>query len=130
MPGYMTAGQGWFDWRVSDPDINSIIDDDAIYIDILVACEYYNYFIVNEVIIIVKLANITIITTGYPFRGKIPEKSGGGVRVVQMKDVSSENGICWSSVVETELTGKNNLIGLWREMYSLRHEGRATMRSW
>jgi len=54
----------------------------------------------------VKLANITIITTGYPLRGKIPEKSGGGVRVVQMKDVSSENGICWSSVVETELTGK------------------------
>lgn len=25
---------------------------------------------------------------------------------MQMKDVSSENGICWSSVVETELTGK------------------------
>jgi len=53
-----------------------------------------------------KLANITIITAGYPFRGKIPEKSGGGVCVVQMKDVSSENGICWSSVIETELTGK------------------------
>ena len=56
-----------------------------------------------------RLASIATITAGHPFRGKIPEKSGGGVRgvrVVQMKDVSPENGICWDSVIETELTGK------------------------
>lgn len=53
-----------------------------------------------------RLAGIATITAGHPFRGKIPEKSGGGVYVVQMKDASPENGICWDSVIETELTGK------------------------
>lgn len=53
-----------------------------------------------------RLAGIATITAGHPFRGKIPEKSGGGVHVVQMKDVLPEKGICWDSVIETELTGK------------------------
>lgn len=53
-----------------------------------------------------RLVSIATITAGHPFRGKIPEKSSGGVHVVQMKDVSPENGICWDSVIETELTGK------------------------
>lgn len=60
----------------------------------------------NEGIIILKLASVATITTGHPFRGKIPEKSGSDMYVVQMKDVSIETGIDWNSVIETELGGK------------------------
>lgn len=65
-----------------------------------------NCFIVNDAIMILAITNISTVASGHPFRGKIPEKSGGCVRVVQMKDVSPENGICWHALVETELTGK------------------------
>lgn len=75
-------------------------------VDIKIILYSNNYFIVNEVIMILRITNISTLTSGHPFRGKIPEKSGGGVRVVQMKDVSPENGICWNALVETELTGK------------------------
>lgn len=50
-----------------------------------------------------KLADITV---GHPFRGKIPEVAGAGVRAVQMKDVSILGGINWSSCVKTETSGK------------------------
>ncbi len=53
-----------------------------------------------------RLANLATISAGHPFRGKIPEKSGSGIRAVQMKDISIEEGVCWDSVVETELSGK------------------------
>lgn len=75
-------------------------------IDIKLILYFNNCFIINETIMLLRITNVSTLSSGHPFRGKIPEKSGGGVRVVQMKDVSSENGICWSSVVETELTGK------------------------
>ena len=55
---------------------------------------------------ILKLKDVATVTAGHPFRGKIPEKSGSEVYAVQMKDVSVENGICWDSVIETELGGK------------------------
>ncbi len=56
--------------------------------------------------IILKLANVVTLSSGHPFRGKIPEKPGSGIYAIQMKDVSPEGGVCWSSVIETELIGK------------------------
>lgn len=53
-----------------------------------------------------KLADLATISSGHPFRGKIPDKSGSGIRAVQMKDISVGQGVCWDSVVETELSGK------------------------
>ncbi len=53
-----------------------------------------------------KLADLATISAGHPFRGKIPEKSGSGIRAVQMKDVSVERGVFWEDVIETELSGK------------------------
>ncbi len=54
----------------------------------------------------VKLSAIATINAGYPFRGKIPHVVGSDLVVVQMKDVSLSEGICWSGCLETELTGK------------------------
>ncbi len=53
-----------------------------------------------------KLTDLAIISAGHPFRGKILEKSGSGIRAVQMKDISIDQGVCWESVIETELSGK------------------------
>jgi len=53
-----------------------------------------------------RLVDATSITSGHPFRGKIPEKPGSGIYAVQMKDVSAESGVCWDHVIETELIGK------------------------
>ncbi len=52
-----------------------------------------------------RLTKATDISSGYPFRGKIREKIGSGIRVIQMKDVSSENTILWERLLETELAG-------------------------
>lgn len=54
----------------------------------------------------VSVADIATIYSGHPFRGKIPEKSGGGIHVVQMKNISVDNHINWDSIIETEFTGK------------------------
>ena len=53
-----------------------------------------------------KLSNVATISAGHPFRGKIPEKQDAGIRAVQMKDVSVDEGILWSGLIETELAGK------------------------
>lgn len=53
-----------------------------------------------------KLTQIASIAAGHPFRGKIPEVSGTGIHIIQMKDVSTEEGINWDTCIETELTGK------------------------
>ncbi|MCE7914559.1 MAG: restriction endonuclease subunit S [Nitrosomonas sp. PRO4] len=53
-----------------------------------------------------KIINVATLSSGHPFRGKIPEKPGSGIYALQMKDVSPEGGVCWDSVIETELTGK------------------------
>lgn len=55
-----------------------------------------------------KLKQIGEIESGYPFRGKIAEQQGGEVVVVQMKNVSSVDGIDWSGCVSTRLTGKRD----------------------
>ncbi len=62
----------------------------------------------NEGIIIlrVNLSEIANISTGHPFRKKIPQKPGSDIRVVQMKNISADSGICWGAVLETELAGK------------------------
>lgn len=54
-----------------------------------------------------KLEQIAQINTGHPFRGKIHEAAGSALMAVQMKDISPTQGICWSSCIETELTGKS-----------------------
>ena len=54
----------------------------------------------------VKVKDVVDISAGYPFRGKIDEVRGGGVKVVQMKDVSFDDGVNWAGLTESELTGK------------------------
>lgn len=56
--------------------------------------------------IILGLADIVTVSSGHSFRGKIPEKSGSGIYAIRMKDVSPGDGVCWDSVIETELSGK------------------------
>lgn len=53
-----------------------------------------------------KLKHIASITTGHPFRGKIPEVPGSGLLAIQMKDVSVRDGIHWQGCIETEQLGK------------------------
>ncbi len=53
-----------------------------------------------------RLSEISKIVVGHPFRGRIQEEKGSGVRAVQMKDVSILDGINWDTCVETELAGK------------------------
>ena len=53
-----------------------------------------------------KLDQITKISAGYPFRGKIPEVPGSPVVAIQMRDVSLTEGVCWSGCLPTALTGK------------------------
>ncbi len=60
----------------------------------------------GKTILQVALSEITTISAGHPFRGRIPEKSGSDIRVVQMKNISSGSGVCWDAVIETELSGK------------------------
>jgi hypothetical protein len=53
-----------------------------------------------------ELSTVASIHLGYPFRGKIIEKPDGYVRVVQMKQVDSLNGIRWNDLTFTDLPGR------------------------
>lgn len=53
-----------------------------------------------------KLKDHAQIRACYPFRGKIEEKPGSGIHVIQMKDVDPELGIDWTGCTETTLPGK------------------------
>lgn len=53
-----------------------------------------------------KLKHIAEIKAGYPFRGRILDTPGAKVRVVQMKNVSPENGVGWSELARTRLEGR------------------------
>ncbi len=55
-----------------------------------------------------QLQYIAKISPGYPFRGKIEEAPGSGLKAVQMKDVSPESGIQWNDCIEAELPGKRD----------------------
>jgi restriction endonuclease S subunit len=53
-----------------------------------------------------RLSKYAGIASGHPFRGSIPEKTGSGIRVVQLKDASAQGGIDWSTTFETESESK------------------------
>ena len=48
------------------------------------------------------LTECTTIQSGHPFRGSIAEKPGSGIKVIQIKDASGDNGIQWSQLIEAE----------------------------
>ena len=52
------------------------------------------------------LIDATTVTVGHPFRGSIKEVPGTGYHAVQMKNVTPEQGVDWSSVVETEVASR------------------------
>ncbi|MEN8170507.1 MAG: restriction endonuclease subunit S [Pseudomonadota bacterium] len=52
------------------------------------------------------LIDATTVTVGHPFRGSIKEVPDTGYRAVQMKNVTPEQGVDWSSVAETEVSGR------------------------
>lgn len=56
--------------------------------------------------IFLNLLNISTISAGYPFRGKIPEVTNSGMHVVQMKDIDAEYSVHWNTVIETKFTGR------------------------
>ena len=47
------------------------------------------------------LSDHTTITAGHPFRSRIPEQTGAGTVVVQMKDTTAFGDIRWESAIET-----------------------------
>lgn len=53
-----------------------------------------------------RLKEIATVNPGYPFRGKILEKIDSPVIVVQMKDISLNDGIRWAECTQTTLLGK------------------------
>lgn len=53
-----------------------------------------------------KLYEIAKILPGYPFRGRIPERTDGDAHVVQMKNVSPDESIEWVDLLKTKLAGK------------------------
>jgi len=56
----------------------------------------------------VQLSEIARIYPGHPFRGKIEEFEDSGVLVVQMRDVSPQGRINWSSCIQTALPGRKS----------------------
>lgn len=53
-----------------------------------------------------KLVDCVSVSSGHPFRGRIDQFPGTGTRVLQMRDVSVEQGVNWGNIIETELSGK------------------------
>jgi hypothetical protein len=53
-----------------------------------------------------KLIDISTLSSGYPFRGKIVEKADGSTCIVQMRNVNLKSGIHWDDVIRTDLPGK------------------------
>ena len=54
----------------------------------------------------VKLSNIAEIRAGHPFRGSVPEVTGGEVSVIQIKDVDWAGNVKWASLTKTSLEGR------------------------
>lgn len=55
-----------------------------------------------------RLADLVNIKAGYPFRGTVKELVGGGVYVIQPKDISELGEIIPETAIETELTGRRD----------------------
>jgi restriction endonuclease S subunit len=53
-----------------------------------------------------RLSEVANIISGYPFRGRVPEKKDGNTAVIQMKDVDLKIGVNWSGLVKTHLEGR------------------------
>ena len=60
----------------------------------------------NEKKSLTKLADLSTINPGYPFRGIIKENPNGEVVVVQIKNIDTETGLDWENLVRTRLTGR------------------------
>jgi len=54
-----------------------------------------------------QLTQVATIHAGYPFRGKIIEKSDGCAHVIQMKEMDRLNGIRWNHLILTDLPGRS-----------------------
>jgi len=54
-----------------------------------------------------RLTDVSSIYSGYPFRGRIIEKSDGSVHVLQMKEVDQLNGVRWNDLTLTDLPGRS-----------------------
>ncbi len=52
------------------------------------------------------LSELVTINAGHPFRGRIQEKPGAGIFAVQMKNISLNQSVVWTSCTETTLAGK------------------------
>jgi restriction endonuclease S subunit len=70
------------------------------------ALQEHNYCIIAILAGNMNLADIATISSGHPFRGKIPEVGGSGSWVIQMKDASPQEGIDWAGCIQTAITGK------------------------
>ena len=71
-----------------------------------------NYHIITKDANILDLINISTISAGYSFRGKIPELKNSGVYCVQMKDINETYNVNWSTVIETRLPSRQSTISL------------------
>ena len=60
----------------------------------------------NERENLTKLADLSTIISGYPFRGSIKEDPSGEASVVQIKNIDTEAGLDWGNLVRTRLTGR------------------------
>jgi hypothetical protein len=57
---------------------------------------------------IVDLKDVAEVTAGYPIRGSVSDMPSGDVAVVQLKNVTSDTAVDWSSVIRTRLEGRRD----------------------
>lgn len=62
-----------------------------------------------------KLTELVNIKAGYPFRGTVKEVIGGGVFVIQPKDITELGELTPETAIETELTGRRDADWLTKE---------------
>ncbi len=55
-----------------------------------------------------KLRELVEVRAGHPFRGSVPATDSGDSRVIQMRDVLSNGGVAWPSLVKTDLSGSKS----------------------
>lgn len=67
--------------------------------------QHKNCMIKNEAICL-RLKCIASMSVGFPFRSRVEEEKGTGVRVVQMRDISLEHGVRWETCTEVEVSVK------------------------
>ena len=82
-----------------------IIQNDAIF---TLTATHYDAIIFrmpNEATCVLTAGTMTMIAAGHPFRGSIPHVDDGDVRVVQLRDVSSDGIVNWDHTVKTKIGG-------------------------